>query len=227
MNAVTIPTLINNPNSPNVPTSRFEPLSISASAMAELLLPLEDVNAKKYYAKITTIQPRLHAERLAAERATVALAEAKAEVRRINGISDTLISTAINVGRLFEFEDIVAFELQDEAWRLTVDGLVIAFRAHGELWEQFSDRFTRVLEDSRRADADLARATTEYARAQAAYSAEYRALAGAIAFSRALLTELGVEIPRVTPKKKAKAADSVPAPAPTPMPAGPGVPDGL
>lgn len=222
--ANSLPAVINT-NLPNVSTSRFEPLSVAGSMVAELLQPLDDANARACFVKLTTIQPRLQAERFAAERAMEALTLAKAEVRRINAISGSLIDTAVRIGDLFGFEDISDFANQDDAWLFTIEGLVTAFRARGELGKQVADRFSEVIAESRAVSAELSRATAEYARATAAFSAEYRALSAAIAFGRAVLTDLGVSIPRVAPKKKAKpsptpavVADTVPAPAPTPLP---------
>lgn len=226
MNAVnSLPSVINT-NIPNVPIGRFEPLSVAGSSVAELLQPLDDTNARTCFAKLTTIQPRLQAERLAAERAMEALTAAKAEMRRINALSDSLIDTAVRLGDLFGYEEISDFANQDDAWLFTIEGLVTAFRARGELGKQVADRFTEVLAESRAVTTELNRATAEYARATAAFSAEYRALSAAIAFGRAVLADLGVSVPRVTPKKKAKSpspspantTDVVPAPAPTPLP---------
>ena len=213
MNAVNSPAFIN-PNLPLVSTSRFEALSVSASTVAELLLPLDNRTARECYTKLSTYQPRLQADRLAAERALIALTSAKAEVRRINALSGTLIDTAVRVGRLFEFEEIADFANQDDAWLLSVEGLVSAFQARGDLGRHFAERFTQVLGEARVADTALALATAEYARATAAFSIEYRLLSAAIAVGRAVLAELGIEVPRLKAKKKVKAIDSDPSSAP-------------
>ena len=210
MNAISSLSSLNISNVAIVSTSRFEPLSVSGSTIAELLQPLDDENARKCFVKLTTIQPRLQAERFAAERAMEALTAAKAEMRRINAISGSLIDTAVRIGDLFGFEDISDFANQDEAWLFTIEGLVTAFRARGELGKQVADRFTEVLAESRAIAAELNRSQAEYTRATTAFSLEYRALSNAIAFGRAVLTDLGVSIPRVAPKKKAK---SSPTPA--------------
>lgn len=220
MNAITALPSFTTQNLPVIPVGRFEPLSISASSVAELLQPIDDRNARECYARLLTIQPRLQAERLAAERGLLALTAAKAEMRRIDDISSTIIDTAVRVGRLFNFDEIADFENQDDAWLLTIEGLVSAFRQRGPLGTQFADRFTEVLVESRAAASELNRARAEYARATAAFSTEYRALSAAVAFGRAVLAELGVEMPRVTPKKKAK-AEPVQASAPTPPMAAP------
>lgn len=218
MNAVSAVPAVITPTLPNISISRFEPLSISGSAVAELLQPIDDRNARECYVRLITIQPRLQAERFAAERAMTALTAAKAEMRRIDSISGSLIDTAVRVGRLFNFDEIVDFENQDDAWLFTIEGLVTAFRARGELGLQFANRFSEVLVEARAAATELNRAKTEYARATSAFSAEYRALSAAIAFGRAVLAELGIEVPRVAPKKKAKTTDTVPAPTPVSEP---------
>ncbi|MGV3625142.1 MAG: hypothetical protein ACO1OB_30260 [Archangium sp.] len=226
MNAVTSLPALNTSNITLVSTSRFEPLSVSGSIVAELLQPLDNAHARTCFVNLTTIQPRLQAERFAAERAMEALTAAKAEMRRINALSDSLIDTAVRIGDLFGYAEISDFANQDEAWLFTIEGLVNAFRARGELGRQLADRFTEVIAESRAITAELNRATAEYARATTAFSIEYRELSSAIAFGRAVLANLRIEVPRVAPKKKAKpsptpavVAQPVPAPAPTPLPA--------
>lgn len=226
MNAITQ----NAANLPNVPLGRFEPLTVSASTLAEVLQPLDDRNAKETFAQITLIQAKLQADRIAAERTLTALNEAKAAMKRINSVSSILIDTAVNVGRIFGFDDIADFANQDDAWLLTIDGLVAAFNARGDFGRQFAEKLTDVIAQARAATIELSRATDAHAAANFAYSNSYRALASAIAFGRAVLANLGVTMPRVAPAPKKKVTkaptpsptnttDVAPAPAPTPMPA--------
>ncbi len=218
MNAVTsIPTLINS-SAPNIPLSRFEALSVTASTLGQLLHPLDHRHGRDCLQALVSIQSRLQHEHLAAERALLAVADAKAEVRRVDEMGSMLIDGAVTVGRILKFEDIIAFEKQDEAWFFSVEGLITAFRGHGELGRQFADRYAEVLQEGRTANAELQRAMAEHARATAAFSVEYRDLASTITVARAILGQLGVEVPRLGPKKKAKVADSVPVTAPAPMP---------
>lgn len=190
---------------PNVPLGRFEPLSVSASVIAEALMPLQDRNAKETFAQISTTQQRLQSERLAAERAIVALAEAKAEQKRVEGLANILISTSIGLGRICGFDDVADFANQDDAWLLTVEGLVAAFNTHDDFGRQFAERLTVVMNQTRSATAELERAMEAHANIMSAYSNSYRALASAISFGRAVLANLGVEIPRVAPVSRKKA----------------------
>ena len=212
MNAVTHPVA----RLPNVPLGRFEPLSVSASVVAEALQPLDDRNAKDTFIQLSTIQQRLQSERFAAERAIAALAAAKAEAKRIEPLADSLIETSIGVGRIFGFEDIADFANQDDAWLLTIEGLVTAFNARGDFGRQFAERLTDVITQSRASTAELARATDAHAEIMLAYSNSYRALSQAIAFGRAVLVNLGVEVQRIapTPKRKSSKEPSSPS-APT------------
>lgn len=224
MNAVTVIPSVVESKLPNITVGRFEALSISASTVAQTLAPLEDAYARECHSQLTKIQPRLQAERFAVDRAQKALAAAKAEMKRVDEISDTIIHASITVGRILQFEDIADFEHQDDAWYLSVEGLITAFNARGEVGRAFAERFTQIVKESHAATAELDRATVDYARATAAFSDAYRQLSASIAFGRAVLANLRIEVPRVTPKKKAKpslpvvVADTAPAPAATPVP---------
>ncbi|PZR04358.1 MAG: hypothetical protein DI536_34415 [Archangium gephyra] len=224
MNAVTSLSSQINANVQLIPTGRFEPLSVAGATVAELLQPLTDEQARKCFLKLTTVQPRLKAERLAAELAMEALTTAKAELRRVKTIAETKVDLAMRIGDFFEYTEISDFENQDDAWIFTVEGLVTAFRARGE--QRVADRLAEILAELQVVTDEFNRATAEYARATTAFSIEYRTLSSAINFGRAVLAELGVPMPRAAPKKKAKpsptpavVAETVPAPAPTPMPA--------
>lgn len=189
---------------PNVPLGRFEPLTVSASTLAEVLQPLDDRNAKESFAQITLIQSKLHADRIAAERTLTALNQAKAVMKEMNSVSSLLIDTSVNVGRIFGFDEIADYASQDDAWLLTMDGLVAAFAQRGDFGRQFASKLTELVAQSRAATSELARATDAHAAANFAYSNSYRALASAIAFGRAVAANLGVEMPRVAPAPKKK-----------------------
>ncbi len=215
MNAVTsLPSLFTS-NMSNIPVGRFESLCVSGATVAELLKRIDNRDARECFASLITIQPRLRAERLASERALTALTEAKAQVRQANAIADTLIGTAVRVGRLLKFDEITDFENQDDAWLFTVEGLVTALRARGDLGRALADRFAEVLHELDTANAELTRATADHARATAAFSIEYREFAAAVAFGRAIVTRLGIEVPRAAPKKKAKTQEATRVVAPT------------
>lgn len=226
MNAVTVIPSVTPSNLPNITVGRFEALTVSASTVAETLAPLDDAYARECHSQLTKIQPRLRAEHQAVDRAQKALAAAKAEMKRVDEISETIIDTSITVGRMLQFDDIAYFEHQDDAWYLSVEDLIAAFNARGEVGRAFAERFTQIVKESKAATAELNRATAEYTRATAAFSDAYRQLSASIAFGRAVLANLRIEVPRVTPKKKAKSPSpspaavnpSVPAPAPTPLP---------
>lgn len=211
------------PNLPNIPLGRFEPLSVSASVVAEALQPLHDRNAKESFAQISTIQQRLQAERLGAERAIAALAAARLEQKRLEDLSDSLIEVSIGLGRMFGFEDIADFANQDDAWLLTVEGLVSAFNARGDFGRHYAERLNEIVVQSRAATVELVRATEAHANAIIAFSNSYRALSAAIAFGRAVLANLGVEVRRVAPAPKKKptkdpvgSEESVPPPPAVP-----------
>lgn len=208
-------------NLPNIPLGRFEALSVSASVVAEALLPLQDRNARETFAQISMTQQRLQAERLGAERAIAALAAARLEQKRFEGLADTLIETSIGVGRIFGFEDIADYANQDDAWLLTIEGLVNSFNSRGDFGRQYAERLNEVVTQSRAATLELARATEAHANTMVAYSNSYRALATAIAFGRAVLANLGVEVERITPAPKKKTVkepvvseDAAPSPVP-------------
>ncbi len=216
MNAVAPVTSFTSPITSNIPVSRFESLCVSGSTIAELLRPLDNHEARESFATLFMLQPRLRAARVAADRAMLALTEAKAEARHANAVASTLIDTAVRVGRLLKFDEIVDFKNQDDAWLFTVEGLVAALRNRGEVGGALANRFAEVMQEMDTANRELTRATGEYSRATAAFSFEYREFAGAINFARAVLRKLGVEIPRTAPKKKVKITEVFAAPAPDP-----------
>ncbi|MGV3623240.1 MAG: hypothetical protein ACO1OB_20640 [Archangium sp.] len=186
----------------NVSTSRFAALSASASVVAERLDGLDDANARNCHARIMTIHPRLRAERLASADAMELLTAAKAAVRRDKAAVKSCIDAAIRVGELFNWRDISDFIHQEKATMLTMDGLAEALRSRGPVGQALSARFTRAWEESRAVAAELERATAEYARATSAFTAEYRALSAAIAFGRAVLADLSVDVPRIADAKR-------------------------
>ena len=92
------------------------------------------------------------------------MAEARAEFKRLTSVGDILISTAINVGRIFDFPEIADYANQNNAWLLTVEGLVSRFAKRGEFGKKFAERFTEVGLASRAANNQLVRATDNAAR---------------------------------------------------------------
>lgn len=195
----------------NVSTSRFAALSASASVVAERLAALDDSCARDCHTRIMTIHPRLRAERLASARAMEMLTAAKAAARRDKAAVRLHIDAALRVGALFNWPDICGFVHQREVTFFTMDGLEKALSARGAVGQTMSARFTQAIERSNAVAAELKRATAEYARATAAFTAEYRALAAAIAFGRAVLADLGVEVPRIADAKRGVWAQQVPS----------------
>lgn len=185
-----------------ISTSRFAALSASASVVASRLSGINEPLARECHTRIMTIYPRLRAERFAAARAMELLTAAKAAARRDKAAVKSHIDAALHVGEFFDWADICDFVHQRKAISLTMDGLEKAFRARGADGEKFASRFTQAIERSVAVAAELTRATAEYARATAAFTAEYRALAAAIAFGRAVLADLGVEVPRIADAKR-------------------------
>ncbi|PZR04359.1 MAG: hypothetical protein DI536_34420 [Archangium gephyra] len=211
-----------------ISTSRFENLSVTSSAIAELLQPLTDRNARECFERLSTLAPRMRAEHLAVERAREAMTAAKAETRRINTRCQSLIVSAVRIGNFLGYAEMSDVANNGDEWPDTIEALITAFRARGEDGKPFADRFSEIISESRAVAAELNRATAEYARATTAFSVECRALSKAIAFARAVLTNLGVSMPRVAPKKAkspspspAVVPENVPAPAPTQLPAPP------
>ena len=154
-----------------------------------------------------------------AEAATAAVAEARAEFKRVTSVGDILISTAVNVGRIFDFSAIADYANQNDAWRLTIKGLVSCFAKRGEFGKKFAERFTELGAESRAANTQH----RHRPRANQAYSASYRELSSAVAFGRAVLARAGVEVaPVARPAKKKKVAPAAPAEATpvTSIPAG-------
>lgn len=189
-----------------VSTSRFAALSASASVVAEQLGALDDRYARDCHTRIMSIQPRLRAERFASARAMEMLTAAKAAARRDKATVKLLIDGAVRVGKIFDWADISAFAHQREATFFTMDGLAEALRARGAPGQALSARFTQAVVQSDAVKAELKRATAEYARATTAFTTEYRALAAAIAFGRAVLADLGVKVPRIADAKRGVSA---------------------
>lgn len=201
-----------------ISTSRFERLSGTSSAIAELLQPLTDRNARECFVRLSTLESRTRAEHLAVERAWEAMTAAKAETRRINTRCKSLIVSAVRIGDFLGYAKMSDVANNGDEWPDTIEALITAFRARGEDGKPFADRLSEIISESRAIATELNRAAAEYARANTAFSVECRVLAKAIAFARAVLIDLGVSMPRVAPKEKAKSSSPSPRSSPRPLP---------
>jgi hypothetical protein len=198
-----------NQSSPsNIPINRFETLSVSASSLLDAAGNAPDARAREALGRVVRLHAQLKEDRRALENATDALTRCKDERKAATVEFKLVVPTAINVGRLMKLDDIADFANQDGATRLTVDGLLTAFKAHPEL-HALAGAMETVVTRSERAQSELERVQSEYERAQVTFSTSYRSVSQELLVARAVLGALGVELPappRHVPAKKPDAA---------------------